>query len=201
MRRSLIIYSTKEHLSKTLSIQLQIEVIQMVGLHIIDGVFNIQVERDSANLSADNLSPVLPHQLIKLHRRDFTKIVFQHLDRLKYFWSDELIDKLELQHCQLLFAYQHEIGLQSALDNCNSNTSFKSGWSLVEGSRRFDVLMNFCGGIATIFPNTATVESDFSVLGWEKDEYRLSLTDLSLEGIMQCKQFELYCLVWFSKGS
>jgi len=28
-------------------------------------------------------------------------------------------------------------------------------------------------------------------LGWEKDEYRQSLTDLSLEGIMQCKQFEL----------
>jgi hypothetical protein len=28
-------------------------------------------------------------------------------------------------------------------------------------------------------------------LGWEKDTYRLSITDLSLEGIMQCKQFEM----------
>ena len=57
--------------------------------------------------------------------------------------------------------------------------------------RKFDILRDFCGGIATIFLNTATVESDFSVLGWEKNEYRQSLTDLSLEGIMQCKQFEL----------
>jgi hypothetical protein len=55
----------------------------------------------------------------------------------------------------------------------------------------FDILRDFCGGIATIFPNTATVESDFSILGWEKDAFRQSLTDLSLEGILQCKQFEM----------
>ena len=42
-----------------------------------------------------------------------------------------------------------------------------------------------------MFPNTASVKSDFSILGWEKDEYRKSLTDLSLEGVMQCKQYEL----------
>jgi hypothetical protein len=42
-----------------------------------------------------------------------------------------------------------------------------------------------------MFPDTATVESHFSILGWEKDENRKSLTNLSLEGIIQCKQFEL----------
>lgn len=41
-----------------------------------------------------------------------------------------------------------------------------------------------------IFVNTATVELGFSILGCEKDEYRLFLTDLLLEDIMQCKQFE-----------
>ena len=46
-----------------------------------------------------------------------------------------------------------------------------------------------------VFANTASVESDFSILGWEKDEYRLSLTDLSLEGIMQSKQHELLKLL------
>jgi hypothetical protein len=30
---------------------------------------------------------------------------------------------------------------------------------------------------------SASVESDFAILGWEKDEYCLSLTDLSLEGL------------------
>lgn len=41
-----------------------------------------------------------------------------------------------------------------------------------------------------MFPNTASVESDFSILGWEKDQYRLSITDLSLEGILHCKQYK-----------
>ena len=34
---------------------------------------------------------------------------------------------------------------------------------------------------------SVTVESVFSILSWEKDEYRKSLIDLSLEGIIQCK--------------
>jgi hypothetical protein len=62
--------------------------------------------------------------------------------------------------------------------------SFETGWKIVKG--RFEVLGDFCGGIATVF---ASVESDFSILGWEKDAFRLSITDLFLEGIMQCKQF------------
>ena len=54
---------------------------------------------------------------------------------------------------------------------------------------RFEILRDFCGGIATVFANTTSVESDFSILGWEKDKFRLSITDLSLEGIMHCKQY------------
>ena len=52
-----------------------------------------------------------------------------------------------------------------------------------------------------MFPNTATVESDFSILGWEANEYRRSLTNLSLEGIMQCKQFELLNSLSINSGS
>ena len=51
------------------------------------------------------------------------------------------------------------------------------------------MLQQFCGGLATAFPNTATVESDFSVIGWEKDDTRRDLTDFSLEGILHSKQF------------
>ena len=56
---------------------------------------------------------------------------------------------------------------------------------------RFEILRDFCGGIATVFLNTASVEYGFSILGWEKDKYRLSITDLSLEGIMHCKQYDV----------
>ena len=54
----------------------------------------------------------------------------------------------------------------------------------------FEILRDFCGGIAMVFANTALVESDFSILGWEKDKFQLSMTDLSLEGVMHCKQYK-----------
>jgi hypothetical protein len=44
--------------------------------------------------------------------------------------------------------------------------------------------------IATAFPGTSSVESDFSIVNWEKDDCRIALTDLSLEGIFHSKQFD-----------
>ncbi|KAI2502209.1 hypothetical protein MHU86_12261 [Fragilaria crotonensis] len=49
------------------------------------------------------------------------------------------------------------------------------------------ILKQFFGGLANVFPGT--VESDFSLINWEKDDYRTILTDLSLEGILHCKQY------------
>jgi hypothetical protein len=112
----------------------------------------------------------------------------RHLDQLQQTWSDESITNIELEHQLLRSAYLHERPFKEALDACDNKTSFQEGWHIV--GERFRDLRNFCGGIATVFPNTATVESGFSQLGWEKDEYRMSLTDLSLEGILQCKQFK-----------
>ena len=66
--------------------------------------------------------------------------------------------------------------------------SFEMAWEVVDGW--FEILRDFCGGIAAVFANTASVESDFSILGWERDEYRLSMTDLSLEGVLHCKQYD-----------
>jgi hypothetical protein len=49
-------------------------------------------------------------------------------------------------------------------------------------------LYEFSSGLDTIYPETTRVESDFSILGWEKDAY------LSLEGIMYSKQFTVKAL-------
>jgi hypothetical protein len=46
-------------------------------------------------------------------------------------------------------------------------------------------LRQFCGGLATVFPGTATVESNFGMLKWEYVKFRLNLSELSLEGILQ----------------
>jgi len=41
--------------------------------------------------------------------------------------------------------------------------------------------------IATLFLGTSMVESDFSILRWEKDAFRKSLSDFGLEGMLQVK--------------
>ena len=49
----------------------------------------------------------------------------------------------------------------------------------------------FCGGLATAFANTTSVESDFSILKWEMNEFRTCMMHLSLEGIFQAKQRQI----------
>jgi hypothetical protein len=59
---------------------------------------------------------------------------------------------------------------------------------LLEG--RFMQLRHLCGGLAIAFPNTTSVENDFSIVKWEKNDSHSSLTSLTLAGIMHVKQFE-----------
>jgi hypothetical protein len=99
------------------------------------------------------------------------------------------IDLIEQQFDSLLVAYQSEEAFKNALENCGAATGFKEGWLLTGG--RFPELQDFCGGLATVFPGTATVESDFSVLKYAKNDYRTALTDFSLEGILHAKQFRM----------
>jgi hypothetical protein len=44
--------------------------------------------------------------------------------------------------------------------------------------------MEYCGVVATFFLGTNTIESDFSILRWEKDLFRKRLLNFGLEGVM-----------------
>ena len=173
--------------------ELQFQAISMVAhlvLDVVEGILSIQAEWDSSNNASDVLPPTLPHELAKIRGSEFGDILYIHVDHLRQFWSEKSITDVEDQHKKLRFTYQNEPILKSKLNKCDHNTSFEAAWKVVEG--RFNTLRDFCEGIASAFANTATVESDFSVLSWEKDEYQMSLMDLSLpKGIIQCKQFEL----------
>ena len=88
-----------------------------------------------------------------------------------------------------LFARHIALNPSSDLYEQSGNSSFETAWNIIDS--RFDILRDFNRGIATVFANTASVESDFSILGWEKNAFRLSITYLSLESILQCKQYEI----------
>ena len=57
---------------------------------------------------------------------------------------------------------------------------FNEKWFSI-GKESFPYLKEFCGNMDTIFPNTSTVEYDFSLINYEKNQYRESITDLTLE--------------------
>ena len=67
-------------------------------------------------------------------------------------------------------------------------TGIMEGWQLFQG--RFNKIQLLTDHLVSMFPNTATVELDFSTIGAEKNVYRQSLTEFSLKGILHAKQFE-----------
>ena len=108
---------------------------------------------------------------------------------MKAGWSEAQIEHIEQDHRDILYASRSEALFKELLVKCsNTSTSFDEGWGLCQGW--FDSLRQFAGGLASIFSNTASVESDLSLIGVEKTVYRQSLTDFSLEGILHAKKFE-----------
>jgi hypothetical protein len=48
---------------------------------------------------------------------------------------------------------------------------------------RFEHLRMFCGGLANAFANTTSIESDFNIMKWGKNDFRQSMMNMMLEGI------------------
>jgi hypothetical protein len=131
----------------------------------------------------------MPAKLIKLRNGAFISDVVdpyrQHV--MKFYTADDMYT-VQNEHKKLLVAYSREPGV-TAFDTHNESTLFKVAWDSVKG--RFKTLRQLCGGLATAFSNATSVDSDFSLMKWEKDEHRTSLTSLAFAGIMHAKQFEV----------
>jgi hypothetical protein len=164
--------------------------IALVYVTACNRINEISIYRDHNNnpcADPSSLPPVLPHELVKLSAAEFIRKIRQHAFRLERRYSATQIDSIADEHKTLLYAYRSEPVLKEGIDSLSSQSSFQDGWSLL-GSR-LPNLMEYCGAVATLFPGTSSVESDFSVLRWEKDCFRKGLSDFGLEGVLQAKQF------------
>jgi hypothetical protein len=124
---------------------------------------------------------------MKLHHGAFVqKVLDMYREHLTKFWSPQNIDQIEADHCALLKAYNIDNIMRATIDSHGVVTTFNDAWGCASG--RYDCLCSFCGGLATMFTNTTSVEFDFSILKWEMDTNRTALMHLSLEGIFQAKQ-------------
>ncbi len=157
-------------------------------LRLLQGISAIQAKRDSNNEAALDLALlVMPFQLVEMAPCDFIDSVLDpYRSQLAKFWPDENIDLIE-QHQQEFFnAYKREPGSKLLIDKHDHTTFFNTGWDDLKG--QFEHLQMFCGGLANAFANITSVESDFSILKWEKYDFRQSMMNLTLDGIFQAKQ-------------
>jgi hypothetical protein len=164
--------------------------IAIVYVTACDQIHEISAYRDrNNNAMADpsSIPPVLPHEFIELFTADFIRKIRQHAFRLDHCYSSTQIDLVADEHKALIHAHRWELVLKDDIDSLSSNSSFKDGWSLL--GVRFLNLMEYCGVVATLFPGTSIVESDFLIMHWEKDLFHKRVSNFGLEGVMQAKQF------------
>ncbi len=142
--------------------------ISIFSLSIVADGLQIQAERDSNNNARElEAPPGMPTYLVKMRPNVFiNEVVDQYHEHLAKHWSVDLIDKVESEHRELLVVYAREPDVKVALDMHDEKTLFKEAWDCLKG--RFMQLRQLCGGLATTFPNTTSIESDFSIIKWEK---------------------------------
>jgi hypothetical protein len=121
---------------------------------------------------------VFPQQLIKMRTSKFIEDVLDpRREMLMAAWGQERVDRIEDEHRALVAMCRN---------GHTHQTMFNDAWGDLL-AKPFVHLRLFCGGLATSFANTTSVESDFSILKCENDSFRQSLTTLSVEGIFQTK--------------
>ncbi|RHY26789.1 hypothetical protein DYB25_012747 [Aphanomyces astaci] len=130
------------------------EIAQFI-LDLITGVHDLQAERNNSNGPA----------------RDSSQEISPCAGRLASAVMSWIL--AELQQQEIYKAYRDDPNFKKIVDSHDHTTGFNEAWDSISRVR-FNVLRRFASGLATVFANTTTVESDFSILKWEKDEFRSS---------------------------
>jgi hypothetical protein len=106
-------------------------------------------------------------QLVEMALCHFIDSVLDpYWSQLAKFWPYEKIDFTKRHQQELFNAYNMEPGSKLLIDKQDHITFFNTGWDDLKG--HFEHLRMLCYGLANAFINTTSVESNFSILKWEK---------------------------------
>lgn len=172
------------------------------ALILVTRINDICAQRTTLN-KAKRLSnfPVLPSQLLKMQTNIFNNLLLEHEPKMDASGlsaaqvSQEFITfKDDVRRSESLQdAFKDRLTTSDATisqsDTSNAVTEdFDDFWKIIDG--KYKSLQNFCAGLATTFANTASVESDFSLIGMEMTDQRSSMTDFTMAAILQTKQYD-----------
>jgi hypothetical protein len=130
----------------------------------------------------------MPKQVLELRLRDFTDLVTLH--RLRLAGSNigqPDIRTMEREFRAVKAAHASDTALKLAINGIDGDKAdFDVAWKGLGGN--YAHLFEFFGGLATVFPGTSSVESDFSLLKMTSGKHSTNLTDFSLESKLHASQ-------------
>ncbi|POM74521.1 Hypothetical protein PHPALM_8526 [Phytophthora palmivora] len=143
---------------------------------------------------------VMPIEVCEMGQDAFLKTLCEQEPRLRETFSDDDIKTIQNEYEEFVLAVSREPILSGVLKKHDRDTDVSFAWSCVNG--RFRMLQEFVGGLASVVPDLAagTMEADMTWLNWEKPDYRQTMIDFALEGILHAKQkmkvelVDIHCL-------
>ena len=98
---------------------------------------------------------------------ELNKYTKNHINRIDLIHDKNFVDSIKKDHRDMISTYKTENNFKKLVNNGNMLNDFNEKWFSI-GKESFTYLTEFCGNMETIFPNTSTVESDFSLINYEK---------------------------------
>lgn len=135
-----------------------------------------------------NPPSVMPFGVYEMGKEAFMKVLLAQEQRLRQTLSEDAVKLIQSEYNEFVLAVKREPILNGVLKKHSRETDVSFAWSCVNG--RFTLLQEFVGGLAAVVPEAAagTLASDLSSLNWEKPDYRQTMIDFALEGILHAKQ-------------
>lgn len=131
---------------------------------------------------------VMPISVFEMGKEAFLKVLYGQEQRLLQTFSGDEVKSIQQNYEEFMVAVDREPILNGVLKKHGRETDVSFAWSCLNG--RYKMLQEFVGGLAAVVPEAAagTLASDLSSLNWEKPDYRQTMIDFALEGILHAKQ-------------
>lgn len=166
-----------------------------VGQFVVDVISGVTtIAQDGRHYTAENGgtlvdSPcVLPIEVYEMGKESFLAVLAAQESRLLQTFSADDIKTIAREYDEFVAAVEREPILVGVLKKHGRETDVSFAWSCLNG--RFRMLQEFIGGLACVVPEAVpgSMASDLSVLNWEKPDYRQTMVDFALEGILHARQ-------------